>query len=105
MKPAPNSYAALGLSLPQPRNAGNIIRLNPRASGQAPRQTKNQTSSNANYFEALRESQDRTPLPLAALSSTVRRLIRGYDREKLSALGDYLYDNFGRVSYAVDTIA
>lgn len=101
MKAIPsNSYAALGRQLPQPR-----LEVMPRgaitAVANVPPRTVN--SGVQNYHEALRNTPDRTPLPLASLD--FRSVIRGLNREKLSALGRYLYDNDGRVSYAIDTSA
>lgn len=79
----------------EPRRAVSRV----SASSPAPRQVTNTGS----YYEALRDSGDRTPIPLGAFN--FKTIVRAYNREKLSALGDYLYENCGRVSYAIDTIA
>lgn len=63
-----------------------------------------QTSVPFTYYEALRRSPDRTPIPVGALG-LVRSLVETYGRQQLAALGRYVYDNYGIAGYAVDTIA
>lgn len=66
--------------------------------------TPRQVAANpVTYFEALRNSTDRTPIPAGELK--FRSSMRGLNRQALAAIGDYLYDNNGAVSYAVNTIA
>lgn len=54
------------------------------------------------YFEALRTTNDRTPIPV--LTPQTRGWMERLGRERLAAIGRYLYDNVGVVSYAVDTL-
>lgn len=60
------------------------------------------TSGNGGYFAALRNTHDRTQLPL--FSPETRGFVSAADRRTLGEFGAYLYDNNGMVSYAVDTI-
>jgi len=64
-------------------------------------------SGSGNYFEALRDSKDRTEIPYASvhLRPQIMRLMNGLNRKLLAAVGRYLVDNNGMVSYAVETIA
>lgn len=64
---------------------------------------RNANPGNGNYFEALRGSKDRTDLPATAMSAA-GAWVRTMYREQLAALGQYLYDNNGTVSYAVNLI-
>jgi hypothetical protein len=59
-----------------------------------------------NYFEALRESKDRSPLPFAAvhMRPQMLRLINGLNRKMLAAIARTLVDNGGTPAYAVKTI-
>jgi capsid protein len=56
------------------------------------------------YYEALRASVDRTPINTGALGA-VRTMMATLNRNQLASLARWLYDNYGRVSYAVDTVA
>ncbi len=60
-----------------------------------------------NYFEALRESPDRTQIPYAMihLRPQILRLLNGLNRKLLSAIARYLVDNGGVASYVVNQIA
>jgi hypothetical protein len=60
-----------------------------------------------NYFEALRESKDRTQIHYAMvhLRPQMLRLLNGLNRKLLAAVGRYLYDNGGVPSSAVNMIA
>jgi capsid protein len=60
------------------------------------------TSGGGGYFSALRDTLDRTRLPL--FSPEVRGFVSSMDRQTLAEFGAYLYDNNGMVSYAVDTM-
>lgn len=62
---------------------------------------------NGNYFEALRESKDRTGIPYAMvhLRPQILRLLNGLNRKLLAAVGRYLVDNGGVPSLAVNMIA
>ena len=78
-----------------------FVRLTPRAdAAPSPRQVN---PAAPGYFEALRQSPDRTPVP--SMDMQFRSALRSLNRQSLAALGSYLYDNNGAVSYAVDTIA
>lgn len=54
------------------------------------------------YFDGLRPSDNRTPLP--ASPAQLRCILNTLEREQLAAIAQYLYDNVGIVSYAVETI-
>ena len=57
------------------------------------------------YWEALRNSPDRTQLPYLINASRGRYpILDGLNRKQLAALGRYLVDNGGAASYAVDLI-
>jgi hypothetical protein len=58
----------------------------------------------AGYWDALNESHDRTPLPTVTLYGSIQRQLRSLGRDGLAAVAEYLYDNDGLVSFAVDTI-
>src|ERR1043165_5140201 len=60
-------------------------------------------SGSQEYYQALNNTPDRTPIPIGRL--TFNYIARTWNRERLTLLARYLYDNDGRVSYAVDTIA
>jgi hypothetical protein len=60
-------------------------------------------SGTGSYFEALRTTHDRTPIPV--LSPETRGWVESLGRERLSGIARYLYDNTGVVSYAIDTLA
>jgi hypothetical protein len=70
-------------------------------STQGPRQIN---PANRNYYDALNDSDDRTPVPVAVFYA-LKQVVKGLSRERLALLGDYLFDNDGSVFYAVDTIA
>lgn len=57
------------------------------------------------YFEALRQSSDRTPMLPGQLHMQARAGASGLDRLQLSGLCRALYDNGGFVGYAVNQIA
>jgi capsid protein len=61
---------------------------------------RNINTGSQNYFEALTTSGERTQIPLYALA--LRKALQSFTRERIAALGRYLYDNDGTVSYAVD---
>lgn len=77
----------------------------PKASGQPTITASAPTPFSAGYFEALRDSKDRTPITFSALQLSPTMPLLNFSRNQLLALGRYLYDNYGAVSYAVDTIA
>lgn len=63
-------------------------------------------------FEALAKSDDRTPITTAGLGPMLLASGRwlpqplvNFNRLMLASISEYLYDNFGQVSYAVDSIA
>ena len=60
-----------------------------------------------NYYEGLRESNDRTGIPLAMVHMHPQffRFMNGFNRKMLASVGRYLIDNCGVASYAVNTIA
>jgi Phage portal protein, lambda family len=60
------------------------------------------TGGGGGYFAALRNTNDRTPVPI--YSAEVRGYVDSLSRQTLGELGAYLYDNNGVVSYAVDTL-
>ncbi len=64
-------------------------------------------SGNGNYYEALRESHDRTPVPYASanLHPQMARLVGSLNRRMIAALGRYLADNCSDVAYAIKTIS
>jgi hypothetical protein len=64
---------------------------------------RNVNSGFMNYYEALSDSKDRTPIPLYSLA--IKTALQTFNRERLAFLGRYLYDNDGIVAYAVDQIA
>src|SRR5213594_3006350 len=74
----------------------------PRASNTAPG-PRQVNPGIGNYYEALRDSPDRSPIPSMALD--FRAVVRSLNRDRLALLGRYLYDNYGPVSYAINTIA
>src|SRR5262245_27302645 len=57
------------------------------------------------YYEALRDSKDRTTICPPALNYRFRTFVSSLNRERLAALARYLYDNVGFVGYAVNSIA
>lgn len=66
-------------------------------------------AAGGHYLEALRNSEDRTPVRVQPLSPYIRKWLTGisdgYSRVRLSELSRALYDNGGFVSYAVHQIA
>lgn len=60
---------------------------------------------NGSYFEALRQSDDRTPIMPSALVFGSRPNVTGVERATLSALARAVYDNGGLPAMAVDQIA
>ena len=48
-----------------------------------------------NYFEALRQSKDRTQPPYMAAATATGRIFGGLNRKQLAALGRYLVDSSG----------
>jgi len=60
-------------------------------------------SGTGHYYEALRQSKDRTPIPARLLDA--RQFVVALGRRQLIALARYLYDNYGLVGYAVNQIA
>ncbi len=63
-------------------------------------------------FEALSQSDDRTPITTAGLGPMLLMAGRwlpqplvNYNRLLLASIAEYLYDNHGQVSYGVDSIA
>jgi hypothetical protein len=97
----------------------SLFRFGPRTFTNAPRTLGVQASGattpgpevvNAgmgNYFEALRQSKDRTTIPYTAgaLGNLGNRVFSGMNRRQLAVLGRYLCDNGGPASYAVNQIA
>lgn len=82
----------------------------PRTShlGPQPQATQGPAVVNAgmsNYYEALRQSKDRTPVPYTGAYTQLRPIVSGLNRKQLAALARYLDDNGGVVSYAVGQIA
>lgn len=57
------------------------------------------------YYEALRNSSDRTPMVPASVYAGIRAVSWGGERVRISALSRALYDNGGFVGLAVNQIA
>lgn len=64
-----------------------------------------QQQGNGAYFEALRPSEDRTPITPSGLVFSARPYVTGVERTTLSALARALYDNGGLPALAVNQIA
>lgn len=64
-------------------------------------------SGMGNYFEALRNSNDRTAIPQASVHvyPSLMRMTNGLNRKMIAAIGRYLVDNGGVPGYAVNLIA
>jgi capsid protein len=60
------------------------------------------TAMFGSYFDGLRPSDNRTPLPVSPVQ--LRWYLNSLEREYLAAIAQYLYDNVGIVSYAIETI-
>lgn len=83
------------------RNAPRRGSVQASTSTQGPRQVN--AAGATSYYEALSDSKDRTPVPAYALA--IKSLLASFNRERLSFLARWLYDNDGLVAYAVDQIA
>ena len=117
----PNSYAARGLRLPSRRT---IAPPSPRRASLRPAGVSHGSRARSKFeeinpeaadtfsgvgwgqqFDALRWTDDRTPIPYFLRQLALRAAVSGFGRQMMAGLGAYLFDNFGRVFQAITQIA